>query len=362
MNQGFRRGLLLCSFVCLLSPAYAQLGGRRAFQVLDLPTNARLASLGGVNVSAPTTDGTDPQVALNNPALLLSEHQGKLAFSYLNFVGDVRQNSLLYAFGAGKAGTLAAGLTYLNYGDFDGYDEAGNPTGTFAARDYAFTLSGAHQQGPFTLGASAKLAMASYAGNKSSALVADVGAVFQHPTRQFTVGLTMRNAGMQLSTFPGADREPVPFDVQLGLSFKPEHMPMRFSLAAHKLYQFDIVYLDPAAKGKLDENNNEIKPHTTVGDKIARHFVGGAELLLSKNFQLRAGYNYLRHRELRLENAGGGAGLSFGAMVKIGAFEFDFTRATYSAAGGGTYLTVISDLNRVFKKKAAASPDSGVTR
>ncbi len=352
MNHGFRPRLLtaLLFSSCVL-PASAQIGGRRAFQFLDLPNHAKLAALGGVNVSSPS--GYDPLMVQANPALLSAEMRGKLGFSYLNFASDIGQNSLQYAFGAGKLGTLSAGLTYLNYGSFDQTDDAGNPLGTFAAHDYALSLSGAHVQGPFTLGATVKLAGAAYAANKSSALVADLGALFKHPTREFTVGLAVKNIGAQLRPFDGADREPLPFDAQLGLSYKPEHMPLRFSLTAHRTYQFDIVYLDPNAKGQLDENNNEIKPRKTIADKVARHFVGGAELLLGQNVNLRAGFNYLRRRELRLDNASGGAGFSFGAMVRISSFQLDFTRAWYSVAGGGTYLTVVSDLNRMFKKKSS---------
>jgi hypothetical protein len=349
MNQRFLRSGLLLSFALAAATAHAQIGGQRAMQFLDLSTNARQAALGGANVSAPAA--LDPQAVLANPALIDTAMAGKLAFSYVNFVSDIAQNSLQYGFKAGKLGTLSAGLTYLNYGSFNSFDEAGISTGTFNAQDYAFSLTAARQQGPFTLGVTARLAASTYAANKSSAVAADFGARFQHPTKQFSVGLVVKNVGVQLKPFDGADREPLPFDVQLGVSYKPEHMPVRFSLTAHRLYQLDIVYLDPAAKGKLDENNNEIKPKKTLADQIGRHFIGSAEILLSKNVNVRIGYNYLRRREMRLENVSGGAGFSFGAMIKIGAIQLEFTRAMYGPAGGGTYLTLVSDLNRIFKKK-----------
>lgn len=350
MLHRFRFCLLLTFGALAAAPAAtAQIGGRRTMQFLDLPTNARLAGLGGVNVSAPAPN--DPQAALANPALLDTAVAGKLAFSYVNFVRDVGQNSLQYGFRVKKFGTLSAGLTYLNYGTFEGFDDAGNTTGTFQAKDYAFSVTAARTQGPFTLGATVRLAASNYAANRSSAIAADFGARFQHPNQRLSVGLAVRTVGAQLRPFDGAEREPLPFDVQLGLSYKPEHMPVRFSVTAHRLYQFDIVYLDPDAPGKLDENNNEIKPTKKLADKIARHFVGSAEILLSKNFNLRLGYNYLRRRELRLENVSGGAGFSFGAMVRVKAFQLEFTRTLYGPAGGGSYLTVVSDLHRVFGRK-----------
>ena len=349
MQHRFHSGLLLLSLALSAATARAQIGGQRTMQFLDLPTNARLAGLGGINVSAPAPN--DPQAGLSNPALLDTAMAGKLAFSYVNFVRDLGQNSLQYGFRAGRLGTLSAGLTYLNYGTFEGFDESGNSTGTFSAHDYALSLIAARHQGPFVLGATLRLAASAYAANKSSAIAADFGARFQHPTRQLSVGLVVKTVGVQLRAFDGADREPLPFDVQLGVSYKPEHMPVRFSATAHHLYQTDVVYLDPAAKGKLDENNNEIKPKKTLGDKIGRHFTGSAEIILSKNLNVRVGYNYLRRRELRLENVSGGAGFAFGAMLKAGAFQLEFTRALYGPAGGGSYLTLVSDLHRVFRKK-----------
>ena len=346
---GLLAGILLG--VLAAPVAHAQIGGARTMQFLDLPTSARLAGLGGANVSAPAPN--DPQAVLGNPALLDSAMTGKLAFSYVNFVRDLSQNSLQYGFRAGKLGTLSAGLTYLGYGTLDGFDDAGNSTGTFSAQDYAFSLTAARRQGPFTLGATVRLAASAYAANKSSAVAADFGARFQHPEHQLSVGLAVRTVGVQLRAFEGAEREPLPFDVQLGVSFKPAHMPVRFSATAHRLYQADVVYLDPSAPGKLDENNNEIKPKKTVADKIGRHLIGSAEILLSKNLNLRVGYNYLRRRELRLENVSGGSGFSFGAMLKAGAFQLEFTRALYGPAGGGTYLTVVSDLHRVFRRKSS---------
>ena len=94
----------------------------------------------------------------------------------------------------------------------------------------------------------------------------------------------------------------------------------------------------------------EIKPKKTLGDKIARHFVVGGELMFSKNFQLRAGYNHLQRRELRLENTSAGAGMSFGAMLRISEFQLDYTRAYYHASGAANYFTVARNLDSLFNK------------
>src|SRR5690606_38326496 len=126
-------------------------------------------------------------------------------------------------------------------------------------KDYAFGITKSTTIDNYTLGATAKVTVSDIAGYSSTALLADVGGVFKHPEQDLTIGLAFKNIGYQLSTHSGQDREPMPFDAQLGLSYKLEHMPLRFSTTVHHLHQWDIVYLDPNKKGRLDENSNEIK-------------------------------------------------------------------------------------------------------
>ena len=64
----------------------------------------------------------------------------------------------------------------------------------------------------------------------------------------------------------------MPFDIQIGTSFKPEHMPFRFSVTAHSLYKYDIVYLDPNSSTQLDQNGNEVAEEKSTFDKIASHW------------------------------------------------------------------------------------------
>ena len=91
---------------------------------------------------------------------------------------------------------------------------------------------------------------------------------------------------------------------------------------------------------------------TSTTDKALRHFVIGGEFLLSKNFNVRVGYNHLRRRELRTETKAGGAGLSFGAMIRIKNFELNYTRAYYHVSGATNYFTVSTSLSRWLKKDA----------
>src|SRR5690606_14986020 len=189
------------------------------------------------------------------------------------------------------------------------------------------------------------------AGQSAVAGLADVGGIFKHPEHDFQVGLVLRNVGYQFKAYPGAERAPMPFDAQLGMSYKLQHMPLRFSITAHRLYEWDIVYLDPSKKSnQLDINNEEVKEKKTAGDQFLRHFVFGGEFLLSQNFNLRFGYNHLRRRELRQEEKSGGAGFSFGGTLRIKSFEIAFTKSYYHVAGSTTYLALGTNLNSLFGK------------
>lgn len=332
-----------------LRPAAAQqIGGRTVFPFLNLPPSAQLAALGGMNVSA---RNDDPTMLFGNPALLNSDMDGRLALSYVAYVTDIRQSTAAYVFNTEKAGRIGIGVTYLNYGDLESYDPAGNSLGTFGVNEYTLGVTDAYTRGKVTFGATAKLAVSSIAGSRSVAGVGDVGLLYKHPTADFTAGLAVKNAGFQFSPYPGTDRSPLPLDVQIGATVKPEHMPLRFSLTIHHLQQWDIQYLDPNQRGQLDANNVEKKPTKSFGDNLARHFTASAALVLSKNLNLRVGYNHLQRRELRLENTSGSAGLSFGVMLKISTFQIDYTHAVLQAAGSSEYFTLARNLDSLFKKK-----------
>ena len=332
-----------------LRPAAAQqLGGRTVFPFLDLPPGAQLAALGGMNVSA---RNDDPTMLFGNPALLNPDMDGRLALSYVAYVADIKQSTAAYVFNTAKAGRLGVAVTYLNYGSFESYDPAGNSLGTFGVNEYTVGVSDSYASGPFTYGLTTKLAVSSIAGSRSGAGVADVGVVYQHPTAEFSAGLAIKNAGYQFSPYPGTDRGPLPLDVQLGATIKPEHMPLRISLTAHHLQQWDIQYLDPNQRGQPDANGVEKRPTKSFGDNLARHFTASAALVLSKNLNLRVGYNHLQRRELRLDNTSGSAGLAFGFMLKLAGFQVDYTHATLQAAGSSEYFTLARNLDSLFKKK-----------
>lgn len=347
-NMPVMRYVLACIALCISFKNFAQVGGRATFEFLNMTEVARVAAIGSENVS---TAGTDVNMFNYNPAALNDTMQKQLSINYLPHYADTKKISSYYADRIKNTGTWGFGVQYMNYGKFERRNAYGDLEGEFTASDYAFLVTKAHTVGPFGVGATMKFVGSNIDSYNATAIMMDMGAMFYHPKADFNVGLVIKNVGFLLSDYAETSDSYLPFDLQLGASYKFAHAPLRLSITAHHLNRFDIVYNDPDKNTTVDEEGNEVTEDTKTGDMIMRHFAFGAEFPLGNRFHLRAGYNHLRRKELVAENIKGLAGWGFGAMLKINAFELNFTRSFYHVAGGVTMLTLVTDLNKIIYKR-----------
>lgn len=341
-----KKRLLLLFLTLYMAPqwGFAQLGGSKAFEFLNLPSNARLAALGGVNL---TSGWDDAAQAIYNPAFLGSEMHNWLVVSRLGYFADIANTSVSYVRNFENYGTWSVNVGYLNYGEVQSYDQDGFLNGDFKVHEYVFSVGNSHQFGPFSVGGNLKIATSDLASYQASALMFDLGGTFKHPEKDFTAGFLVRNLGFLMSDYLDGNNSQLPLDVQLGLSYKPQFMPFRFSLAARNLSRSDVVYYDASSNTLLGEDEEP-----GFSEEVFRRLVFGAELLLSPNFQARFGYNHLIRQELKNQNGtNGGSGFSFGFMFRSKRFEFAFSRALYHAAGGSNTFQINLDLNGLIKKK-----------
>ena len=334
-------------FLPILS--FAQLGGKTGYSFLDVPVAARQASVGGYNVSI-----LDRDVAMgySNPALLNDSIDKNISFTYQPFYADIKKSTL---FGARRLkddkGVVSVGINYFSYGKIDQMDATGTSTGVvFNPQEFALVGGYAKSLGPFSMGVNAKMVYSSMAGYNASAFMVDFGTLYKHPTQQLTVGLVFKNVGFNLNNYVKGDAVNLPFDIQLGATYKPEHMPLRFSITTHHLYKFDIAYNDPAINVKVNIDGTVSSIESTFSDKLLRHFVIGGEFLFTKNVQARFGYNFLMRRELKFQDRAAAAGLSWGFMIRVKKFDIEFTRAYYSIKGGTSFFTLCLNMHE-WKKK-----------
>jgi hypothetical protein len=344
--------LTACSIFLL--PAFAQTGGNSAYKFLNLHPSARVAALGG-NLNC--VYDNDVNLALQNPALLNKSMNKQVAFNISDYLADITTGYVAAAKHYDSIGTFSASLLYVNYGSFIAADNAGNITGTFKAGDYAFIMGyGNTYKSRFSYGASLKFIYSSLAEFNSVGIAADIGGTYFNASKLVTASLVIRNIGTQITTYAGT-REPLPFGIEAGVSLKPEHAPLRFSLVAHNLQKFDLSHINPHAREKIIslETQEEIPQKVTFGTKVLQHCIIGTEFLISKSVNIRLGYNSLRRSEMALStrsnnNKQGMVGFSFGMGVRINRFHLSYGRSSYHLANAINQFSVVTNLGD-FRKK-----------
>lgn len=297
---------------------FAQIGGKFAFSALNLASNARVSGIGGDNVSVLDND---PNLYFHNPALLNNTMLRKLGVNFSPHMAGIFNTAQAYTFNVKKLGLFGLGLKVINYGTAKRMDENAIEQGRLQAYDMVLQATHARTLGNFTLGATFKLVGSHIAGYTTFGTGIDLGALFKHPKRDFTIGLTVRNIGF--------GKNALPINALIGMSYKLEHMPLRFSLTIHHLNNWNIAYLDPNAVVSYDINNNPIRDTANILTEIPRHLIFGGEFLLSKGFNIRVGYNHARRAEIKPAEASVLSGFSLGFMLKVKSFEFGYTRAFF---------------------------------
>lgn len=333
--------ILLCCLILSFGwlDAGAQTIRQRSYSFLELAPTARMGALGGVNVSLADRD---VNFFMSNPALVGDTLSGWASAGYQFFLADIGQASAAYSHTFNKIGQLSLGVQHLGYGKLTSYDASGQEIGEFKSGETAVVISKAHQVGAFRMGANFKLAFSSIAGFRSSAAMVDLGGVFIHPKQNFTIGMVLRNLGIVMSEYSASSTTSLPVDLQLGMTFKPEYMPMRFSITAYSLLESTATFDDPAVQND---------PPGTL-DKVLRRFTFATEILVGKNVTAIVGYNFRTHQELKLDNGGGGAGITLGLSAKVKTVEFVLSRSGYVAGSAGYAFAVMSNIEQLWKRKS----------
>ncbi len=345
--------ILLAGFLFFISNInFAQIGGTTGYQFLEQPVSARIAALGG-NVAS--INDNDVNIGFVNPSLINPGMDNSMALNYINFFTGTNYSSIQYANSFNKVGSFMGTLQYMDYGKIDYADANGNLGGTFGAYDMAFTIGWGRQlDSLFSIGAAAKLIYSSYESYNSFGMAIDVAGTY-HTKSGITMSLVARNIGAQITTYyPGAERSSLPFNLQYTISKRLEHVPFRFSLIYDHIEKWDLTYEDPANPSDgfdpITGEAKEKKGFAKFGDQFMRHIIIGTELYLGKNLTLRAGYNYRRRQEMKIEDRMAMVGFSWGFGVRIYKFRINYSRVTYSLAGSPNYFTVAFDLDSFMKQ------------
>jgi len=337
--------------IILTSQLSAQLGGNATYAFLNLTNSARVASLGGKIVSLWDDDLNLP---FHNPALLHEGMSNSLVMNYVNYFSDINYGYVSYARSYDNVGNFALGLHYINYGKFVAADNVGNITGEFRAAEYAFNMFYSRAiDNNFSIGVNLKPVYSVLETYRSFGMVADIGLNFTNKDKLFSGGLVLRNMGVQIKPYHEGHREPVPFEILIGLSQRLRHAPFRFSLVGHNLQKPDLSYDDPAKKDEeFDPITGDPIPenkYAKFGDNLMRHLIFGVEFIPFENFYLRAGYNYQRRQELKISSRVAMVGFSYGFGIKISKFHLSYGRATYHLAGASNHFSISTNFSSFYK-------------
>ena len=315
---------------------FPQLGGEATYQFLNLVSSPRQAALGGKVLTNVDYDVTQ---ALYNPATINIEMDNQLALNYSSYLGGINYGTAAYAYTWDRrTQTLHAGITYINYGAFDGYDENGNPTGSFTGNEAALQVGYAKQIGysDFYAGGSLKLITSKLEQYNSIGVAVDVGLLYINEYLDFNAALVIRNAGTQITTYAGL-QESLPFEVGFGMSQTLEHVPIRWHITLENLQEWPIGRPNPA-RDITDLEGNTTPEKVGFLNNVMRHAIFGAELFPDKGFNLRIGYNFRRAEELRILEQRNFSGLSFGIGLKLNNMRFSYTHARYSSASNSSFF------------------------
>ncbi len=339
-----KKVLIFLFFGIIASPLFSQTGGDNIYEFLNLTHSGLVSSLGGSNVSL---TGNNLNLAYHNPALLNAGMNNTMALNYVNYFAGINYGLAMYSRSYPGTGNFAAGLTYLNYGSFTEADASGIITGNFSAAEYAFSIIYSRDiDSLFSIGVNFKPVLSHLEKYTSIGFAFDFGASWHNQSNLFSVGMVIKNAGYQVTTYAGENRQKLPFEIQAGISQRLAYAPLRFSLTMRHIEKFDLThqYSNPGSSG------NDAKVSSGFMENLMRHFIVGTELIPHKNFYFSAGYNYQRRRELQVDSKVSSVGLSWGFGIKTSWMDIEFGRATYHLAGSSTHVSLILRPDYIYKK------------
>lgn len=325
---------LLISLLLLSTWASAQ-DGDKVFSFLRFPTSSHVNALGGYNISLIERD---PSLVFHNPALLGGEMDKMLNLNYMNYISDINVGSAIFTKAFRERGAWSIGATFISYGKMKEMNAANEQLGEFSGKDITINATYSHDlSDTWRGGLSFKMLYSGLADYSAFGLAVDAGLSYYNPEKEFSFGFVLKNIGAQLKTYD-SEREKLPWDIQLGITKKMDHAPIRISITAMHLNKWKFKYIDDTLT-ETDSDDNFLQ--TTV-----KHLVFGVDLVPSENFWLGVGFNPKANQDLKLKDGGNGlGGFSIGAGLKISKFDLNASVARYHPSALSLMLSLSTTLS-----------------
>lgn len=331
-------------FLLITTLSYAQIGGKGTYQFLNLVNSPRQAALGGKVI---TGYDYDPTMGLYNPATINPMMDNQLSVNYVNYFADVNYGTASYAYLYDRrTKVIQAGVTYINYGKFDGYDEFGESTGTFGGGEVALSVGYARNipWTDFHVGVNVKLISSKLEEYTSLGGALDIGIIYVYEPWDLHIAAVARNLGTQFTPYHET-YEKLPFEVDLGISQSLMNVPLRWHLTLENMQNWNLAFSNPARE-ETDLEGNVQEENITIIDNVFRRIIVGVELFPESGFNIRLGYNVRRAEELRIIEQRAFAGLSAGFAIKLNKLRLSYSYSRYSTAASASFFGLNIDLNK----------------
>ena len=288
----------------------------------------------------------DISLSLFVPSLLNEEMDNQIAFNFVDYVSDINFISFHFAKKFNNNLMFFSGIDAINYGQFDETDEIGNIISKFSASQQIATIGVSKYLGNnFSFGSNIRLMNSKLESYHSIALSSNISATYHDKDSRFTSTLLVKNFGKPIKNYT-SNQEDLPFEIQMGLSKSLKHLPFRYSFVFHHLNVYDlsnsynpITIFDPAT-------NELIVREETVAKKLLRHVVLGTELNpFRKNLFLRAGFNFQRREDLKLDSSFNMSGFSWGLGFSIIKLQVNYSRSAFHSSSMLNSFSIVANLS-----------------
>jgi len=302
--------MTLFSLLVLLNSSIAQTtAGNAVYNFLELPSSPKITALGGINISS---IGNDLGLAMYNPSLLNEAMEHQLYIGIKPYFAGIQQYDVMNAqYWEQKKISWGLGVHYLDYGNINMTDVAGNDIGQMHPSDYAVQLSASSDYIPnIRIGSSLKYIHSNYGLYKSSAVAMDIGLKYLSSNKLSQVSLLVKNVGMQIGS--ETHKQDLPFNLILGWTKKMEYAPLQFSLTADRLSVWNNSYYDPVyAQAQTASAPSQLQ-------NVFNHLTIGSEIFIGQQVNIDLGYNIIRRYDLNIQDQSNGLnGFSSGMGLKL---------------------------------------------
>jgi len=339
----FLVGLSLVFF----SSCYGQVGGTKAFALLDMSFHARQLALAGEYHSS---KDADINMGISNPSLLNKQMDGALSVSQAFHPGAIKYGMVGYGRSLNDKQHLSANIRYVSYGRMMQTDKYGNIHGSFSPLEYIVGLGYGYQQNErIAIGVNWNFIGSHMANYNSFGSSIDLAGSYFNESEDFSLSAIFKNVGLQFNPYL-AKRAPLPADFQLAISQRLAHAPFRFSLLFHHLNQWDITYYDPFIQPSTDILTGKLIEVKRAGffEKLAQHVTAQIEIA-TKNIHVRVGFDYHTRKTMQLKEKPGLSGFAFGTGLRFKRFSLDYGFFAVSKAGSNHLITLSTSLSQMRK-------------